>query len=116
MDHNSELFSATPVELNGTSVVQLRGELDLEAAPVMAAVLAALTEEDGPAEVVLDLSELTFLDSSGISVLITGQRNMNGQGRRFTVRSARPNIRKVLTISGLTEFLNASDGENAEAS
>ena len=116
MDHHSELFSATPVERNGTSVVQLRGELDLEGAPAMAAVLAALTQVEGPAEVVLDFSELTFLDSSGISVLITAQRNMNDQGRRLTVRWARPNILKVLTISGLAEFLHASDGENVEAS
>jgi anti-sigma B factor antagonist len=58
------------------------------------------------AEVVIDLSSLSFLDSSGIAVLVTGQQKLVAQGRRLVVRGARTHALKVFEIAGLVEFLH----------
>ena len=60
----------------------------------------------GPPEIVVDLAELDFLDSSGLAVLITAQKALSDQGRRLVIRSAKPNQLKVFEVTGLMDFLN----------
>jgi anti-sigma B factor antagonist len=91
-------------ELNGECVLALTGELDMATAPDFAAALDPLLQH-GPDEVIIDLSAVSFLDSSGIAVLVTGQQDLNQQDRRLAVRGARPHAQKVFEIAGLVEFL-----------
>ena len=56
------------VELNGDGVARLRGELDLSSYDDVSSALTPLFDADG--DVVLDLAELTFVDSSGIRIFI----------------------------------------------
>jgi anti-sigma B factor antagonist len=93
------------VALDGNALVALVGDLDLNTAPDLTRVLDTFIE-NGPAEVVLDFSGLSFLDSTGISVLIAAQSSLNQQGRRLTIRSPRAPARRLFEITGLTEILN----------
>jgi anti-anti-sigma factor len=79
-------FSATVVALDGNAVVALVGDLDLNTVPDLTHVLDRLIESD-PAEVVLDFSGLSFIDSTGISVLIASDGSLNQRGRPLTIRS-----------------------------
>jgi anti-sigma B factor antagonist len=56
--------------------IKLIGEVDLATAPQLREALAEL----GTSEAVLDLSELTFMDSSGLGVLLTFAGSRNGHG------------------------------------
>jgi anti-sigma B factor antagonist len=98
-------FSATAAEINGESVVTLTGELDMATAPDLAAVLDSVVK-GGPGDVIIDLSALSFIDSSGIAVLVTGQQELIQQERRLSLRGARPHPMKVFEIAGLVELLN----------
>jgi anti-anti-sigma factor len=80
-------------------VVYLSGELDMAVADSFSQGLMSSLDGQQP---VLDLSELTFLDSSGIrAILQIGQAS--GQG--VVLRSLRPNTRRVLDVAGVDETL-----------
>ena len=86
-------------------VVVLEGELDLSTAPLLLEHLTALLTNTMP-ELLLDLSALSFLDSTGISVLIAAHRRLAGQGGRMVLLSPTPLTQRVLEIAGLTTIFS----------
>ncbi|MDQ3896781.1 MAG: STAS domain-containing protein [Actinomycetota bacterium] len=87
--------------------IRLLGELDMSTAPRLRDELVRLTS-DGASVVTLDLSDLAFIDSTGLSVLITALKRLRQQGGDLTLRSPTPGTRKVLEITGLTEVFSIS--------
>ena len=87
--------------------VRLLGELDLGTAPQLRDELARLTA-GGARLVTVDMSELAFIDSTGLSVLITALKRLRQQGGDMALRSPNPGTRKVLEITGLTEVFSIS--------
>ncbi len=81
-------------------VFLLRGELDVANAEE---VRQALTAASG--SVVVDLSELSFIDSSGLTALIHARDDVCARGGRFVMRGANGSVRRVFEITGLTHFL-----------
>jgi anti-sigma B factor antagonist len=104
-DLSSDSFSATLEHLDGHAVIALRGELDMDSAPQLTEFLGPFLN-DGPAEILLDLSGLCFVDSSGLSVLVAAQTTLNSQERHLIVRSVHSSPRRVFEITGVSEFLN----------
>lgn len=104
-------FMATRVDTGGrmgtdeSVVLLLAGELDIDSAPQLTDALSGLLA-DGPTDVVLDLSALTFLDSTGLSVLIRAQKRLDENDRRLVIRAARPPQVKLFETTRLTSFLN----------
>ena len=105
MSTSAEGFSAKVVGLDGDTVVFLTGELDMSTAPELTGVLGPLVEH-GPQEVVLDLSGLTFIDSSGIAALVDTQHRLGEQGRHLAVHHALGGTWRVFEIAGLLDFLH----------
>ena len=83
--------------------VRLLGELDMSTAPQLREELLRLAT-CGARTVTVDLSELGFVDSTGLSVLITGLKRLRQDGGEMTLRSPTPGTRRVLEITGLTEI------------
>ena len=79
------------------SVVWISGELDIATAPTLRSHLEGLADE----KVVLDFTEVTFMDSSGISILIWKHHNGG-----ITLRGVQPAQMEVLEITGLVEVLD----------
>ena len=89
-------------------LVQLRveGEVDLDhAEELREAVLATFSEQ--PGEVRVDLSGVSFLNSSGLGALLAGYKEAETRGTRFSVRNPQPQVRKVIDMVGLTDMLGA---------
>ncbi len=82
--------------------IHLLGELDMSTAPQLREELLRLTDGGG-SEIVVDLSQLGFIDSTGLSVLITCLKRVRQQGGEMALRSPSPSTRKVLEITGLHE-------------
>jgi len=95
-------FSITTRELPGLHIVALHGELDIVSAYGLA---LALVEVAG-STVVVDLSGLTFMDSSGISALVMARNRIVADGRGQLVL-ARPGaiVRRALEIVGLNAWI-----------
>jgi anti-sigma B factor antagonist len=87
--------------------VHLLGELDMSTAPQLRDELLRLVS-GGATMVTVDLSELAFVDSTGLSVLITGLKRLRQQGGEMALRSPKPGTRRVLEITGLTEVFPIS--------
>jgi len=99
MTSDPELFSLDRTTRGATEVVTLAGELDMAHAPTVAETLDALADVDRP--VIVDLSELTFIDSSGIHAILR-PRPQNG-----VVMLVCPpgNIQRVLSVTKIDRVL-----------
>jgi anti-sigma B factor antagonist len=84
------------------AIVEVVGELDAHSAPALDEELARLT---GAAvnDVVLDLSETSFLDSFGLRALLAAQREVADRGGRLSLRTPSKPVQRLLDIAGLTE-------------
>jgi anti-sigma B factor antagonist len=92
----------------GYARVRLSGEVDLAVAVAFRTQLRDLLV-DGHTEVVIDLAEVTFMDSSALGVLVSGQR----QARVFrgSLRLADPSqpVRRLLSLTSLDKVFEVSD-------
>jgi anti-sigma B factor antagonist len=102
-------FSAELMNGEGPAVVKLLGELDLSTAPLLEACLEGLGA-DG-ADVRLDLSGLSFCDSSGISAMVTASKRATKRGGHLSIFSPQPAVRSVLEITGLLDYLSDPHSE-----
>ena len=102
-------FSAELLNGGGPTVVKLLGELDLSTVPQLEACLEGLGA-DG-ADVRLDLSGLSFCDSSGISAMVTASKRVRKRGGHLSIVSPQPAVRSVLEITGLLDYLSAPQSE-----
>ncbi len=103
---HDELSIDIKTEHNGAALIfRLQGALDLATAPsVRAALLAAV--EEGKREIIVELSRVAFLDSTGLGALVGAHRSaMENGGRVRLVVNAGP-IARLLDITGLIRVLN----------
>jgi anti-anti-sigma factor len=91
--------------------VALAGEIDLANAGALAEALAQVIEAKPPA-VIIDLTQLSFLDSSGIRCLVIAAREASAVGSHVIVRRPSPTILRTLEICGVDELLMRSPNEN----
>jgi anti-anti-sigma factor len=83
-----------------TCLVEVAGEVDLASAPALKSALNRLLDECGRRDVVLDLSRLTHLDSTGLAVLIGFRRRLSG-GRRMVIAAATEQVLRLLKLTGV---------------
>ena len=89
-------------------IFPISGEVDLVAAQVLRQQFADATEPS-PCFVVADLSRLTFIDSSGLGVLVGGLRRVRAGGGDMRIAGARPGIHRVLAVTGLDRVISVFD-------
>jgi len=98
----------TPVSLHtrpdGVLDVVLRGEIDYTNATPVTDALRDAVERDRPAAVRVDLTEVTFLDSSGIGVLISGMKAAQAAAAEYQVDGPNAKVLEQLRITGLMEL------------
>jgi anti-sigma B factor antagonist len=87
-----------------TYVVSLRGEIDASAAPRLGSGLFALFE-DGVRRLIVDLSEVTMMDSAAIGVIVNALRRFQPPRGRVALVISTERIRRPFQISGLSERL-----------
>lgn len=106
LERASDSFSTRVEKRHGDAdVLTVCGEVDLATAPLVRETLRALIE-DGTGPVVVDLSEVPFMDSSGVHVLVESHRALASQNRRLAiVCRLHGQIHKLLALVGLLELL-----------
>jgi stage II sporulation protein AA (anti-sigma F factor antagonist) len=93
---------------DGETVLALAGELDLETMPAAAQHLPEVMEHQ-PRRVVFDLRELSFMDSSGLRVIVLAYRQL-AAGSRLVIRAPNELIRRMLEITGLDQVWEIEAG------
>jgi anti-sigma B factor antagonist len=84
----------------GDPLIKLSGELDMASAETLRETIDSILEEH-PQRIVFELSQLTFMDSSGIAILILASNRVEG----VELLNPRTIVRRVIEVAGLTGIL-----------
>ena len=85
----------------------VRGDIDLATAPDLAAAMASIRDTYG--RLVLDLSELEFIDSTGVRVLVQGQKHLADQGVKLELARVPKQAEKVFQLLGMKDWQREDD-------
>jgi anti-anti-sigma factor len=89
---------------DGAVTLTLRGELDLASVPALEDRLAAL-EQSSPRRILIDLTDLTFIDSSGLRVLLLADGRAREQERELVFTESTATVRRVFEMTGALDLL-----------
>ena len=87
---------------NRPDVLPLKGEIDLHVSPRVAVSLRQMIAKK-PKHLVVDLSGVTYLDSSGLAVLIEAMQNVEKYGGKFALAGMQETVRSIFDIARLDQ-------------
>jgi anti-sigma B factor antagonist len=90
------------------TVITVSGELDLASSPALEEELERVAQSDAEV-VVVDLRELEFMDSTGLSVLVRAHQRAAEQGRRLGLVNGSQQVQRLLRLTGVSERLTLAD-------
>ncbi len=90
----------------GAMTLAVHGELDVEAAPMLARSLESFPDQPAEPSVVVDLDRMSFVDAAGLRAFVPSIRRLAARGERLVVRRPSPLARTVLEVSGLAAALS----------
>jgi anti-sigma B factor antagonist len=96
-------FSTSTETRNGVARIALSGKLDVANVPVLKEPLTRF-EDDGVSAIMLDLRDLTFIDSAGLHAFLQARGRARANGHRLIFIRAGANTRRVFELTG-TQFL-----------
>ncbi|MEU4424345.1 STAS domain-containing protein [Actinoplanes sp. NPDC024001] len=89
---------------DGTTTVSLQGEIDILTVEQVRVVLGEAVAA-GPERIVVDMAEVSFIDSTGLGALISGFQRARDRGIPFRLARPSHNVRQILVLSGLLEVV-----------
>jgi len=105
-------MSATPLP----TVFSPSGAIDLHVSPELRASLRAIIDDEKPKRLVVDLSQVPYIDSSGIAVLIGAMQSLELEGGTFMLSGAQDGVRMILESAKLDQYFRLfPDVESAAA-
>ena len=93
---------------DGVTTVALTGEVDVLTVDQVRTSLAEAIA-DRPRSVVVDLSDLSFIDSTGLGALVFGFQRARDAGITFRLAGPSAGVRQILVVSGLLEVVELED-------
>ncbi len=103
-----EILDIRSEDRDGLVHVALRGELDLSSTAKLQEELDRVEGGD-PKTIVIDLSKLVFLDSTGLRCVVTADERGRAAGRRVVVVRGPDPVQRVFSITGLEDRLDMVD-------
>jgi anti-sigma B factor antagonist len=93
---------------DATTVISVSGELDLASSPALEEELERVSQSDAQL-VVVDLRNLEFMDSTGLSVLVRAHQRAEENGRRLGLVNGSQQVQRLLTLTGVADRLTLTD-------
>jgi anti-sigma B factor antagonist len=93
-------FTVQVSERDGRSIVAGSGELDVHVAPALQAEVDPLAKRPNGA-LIIDLTDVGFIDSTGLGVLVTALKHAREAGGTLDVVASTPRVLKVFALTGL---------------
>jgi anti-sigma B factor antagonist len=101
MKRNASPSGPTPRQ-ERSNILPLKGEIDLHVSPSVTASLNQMIEKK-PERLVVDLSEVTYIDSAGLAALIEAMQKVEGYGGKFLLAGLQETVRSIFEISRLDQ-------------
>lgn len=92
-----------------TLTAMLSGEIDHHSAALLREKIDERTAACEPKELILDFSEVTFMDSSGVGLILGRHKLISSLGGSAIVQNAPQSIRRMLSIAGIESRENGDD-------
>ena len=96
------------IEVSKTNMVSIRGEIDIYSIEKFRDTIEERIKTQAP-EIILDCSELSYMDSTGMGVLIELRNKTKELGQKIIMMNPRPNIRKLLALTGVDKIIEIVD-------
>jgi anti-sigma B factor antagonist len=90
---------------NGWGVLEVQGEVDLYTSSQLRDAILRLTEE-AENRIVVDLNNVSFMDSSGLGVLVAGLKRARERGGELALVFGEGSVQKVIGITGLDKIFS----------
>jgi anti-anti-sigma factor len=87
------------------AVVRFTGEIDMAVADDMASVATVALDREGLKSLVIDLTEVTFMDSCGLRALVEAHDAAQSKGISWQLQGLSPQLKRLLSVTGLSEYL-----------
>jgi anti-sigma B factor antagonist len=109
-------FTVEDVGSDGQHRLLLAGELDIASAPILEATIAGLCE-NGTSTIVLDVSKVTFMDSTGLRAVLAADKLCRGRGHALSLAGAKGAVQRLFELTGVSGALQfEGKGSRAEQS
>ena len=105
-------FHAAVDRGDATALIRLHGELDLATAPKLSEAVATVLDPR-PRSLALDLRELTFVDSTGLNVLVAAHRRAQADGCAFVVLARRGAVLRAIQVTGMDRLFEVEVDETS---
>ena len=102
------MFSISTHHHDRQATIVLAGELDLMTVGQLDNALTDVASTEDVTDIVVDLADLTFTDSIGISALIRGRHLADQHGIHYEVVAATNVVRQVLDVTGVWDYLSSA--------
>jgi|SRR6187200_2687422 len=99
---DSDMLLPPIMENPEPNVLPLEGEIDLHVSPQIGASLHSMVSKKPP-HLVVDLSKVTYIDSSGLAVLIEAMQDVNAYGGKFALSGLQESVRPIFEIARLDQ-------------
>jgi anti-sigma B factor antagonist len=109
-----DVFEVETHERGEATIVSLCGELDLSSAGVLRDELDKIEAEETQRELILDLRELDFLDSTGLRMFLDLEARRRAHAHPLAVSGANAAVQRLFTVTGTTtrfRFVTAPKAE-----
>jgi anti-sigma B factor antagonist len=107
--------SSTAARQSPSNVLPLKGEIDLHVSPSVTASLNEMINKKPP-RMVVDLSEVSYIDSAGLAALIEAMQKVEGYGGKFMLAGLQETVRSIFEISRLDQVFQIFPDTNAALS
>jgi anti-sigma B factor antagonist len=94
-------LSCTVEHRPDAAIVRVRGDVDIASAPKLREALLEVLAETPATHLVVDLSDVEFIDSTGIGVVVGAHKRVTANGGRLTAVVVTPAVHRVLRTTGL---------------
>jgi anti-sigma B factor antagonist len=112
-DMKNEPSSSGATERQSRSnVLPLKGEIDLHVSPTVTASLNKMIEKK-PQRLVVDLSDVSYIDSAGLAALIEAMQKVEGYGGKFMLAGLQETVRSIFEISRLDQIFQIFPDANS---
>lgn len=99
-----------------TLIVRLAGELDHHTSEIVKAKMEEALQREGSIHVILSMKDLTFMDSSGLGVILGRYKQITGMGGKMVVCDIHPSVHRLFEMSGLYKIVSVQDNERQAVS
>ena len=116
----SSVVTATDLEIieekseEGT-LVRLRGRLSIDSSPDFRDRLLALLRRQSPTAVIVDLSEVSYMDASGVATLVEGLKIARNRQTTLTLKGLQGRVRHLFEVTGLLTLFETCGGKSASS-